>query len=326
MSDVLWKCNQTFMFLKIDSERQGLMLSCYFLGVMVTIWRMKDMITANQYRDIMKPFSPHSFVFFLVSGLPRQRSSYEVEVDDSFASGNQVVPQGLGSVNHSHNMSTSFSSTLPPVREDPGPSSSHSYSSLPPRMQTFAPRPKPQPQSSREVSRENTPHGSPGGHLNTGYVHPQHTQGGHSTSPRGDNRNGKKYSPPKPPRTTPQKPGFNNKAPSPIKAIVTPMRAMVSPNAHRTPYNSHKPGNLKSHQGYASDAETEVIDISDDETCMQYSCSDMSEMLKTKTPSKFRALETIVDDDNTTISGSYVVNPQDLCNEIDDLFFRDMVV
>jgi len=32
------------------------------------------------------------------------------------------------------------------------------------------------------------------------------------------------------------------------------------------------------------------------------------------------------DDASTTTSGSYTINPEDLCNEIDDLFFRDVIV
>ena len=57
---------------------------------------------------------------------------------------------------------------------------------------------------------------------------------------------------------------------------------------------------------------------------MQYSCADVSEALHTKTPSRFDMTDK--ESDETTTSGSYVVDPQQLCNEIDDLFFRDMLV
>ena len=60
---------------------------------------------------------------------------------------------------------------------------------------------------------------------------------------------------------------------------------------------------------------------------VEYSCADMSEALHSKTPSKFAPAHLTVDDDDaTTTSGSYVVDPEDLCNEIDDLFFKDMVL
>ena len=35
---------------------------------------------------------------------------------------------------------------------------------------------------------------------------------------------------------------------------------------------------------------------------------------------------TCQDDASTTTSGSYTINPDDLCNEIDELFFKDVIV
>ena len=57
---------------------------------------------------------------------------------------------------------------------------------------------------------------------------------------------------------------------------------------------------------------------------LQYSCADMSEALDMKTLSRFDMTDK--ETDETATSGSYVVDPQQLCNEIDDLFFRDMLV
>lgn len=34
----------------------------------------------------------------------------------------------------------------------------------------------------------------------------------------------------------------------------------------------------------------------------------------------------VKDDDATTTSGSYTINPEELCNEIDELFFKDVIV
>ena len=60
---------------------------------------------------------------------------------------------------------------------------------------------------------------------------------------------------------------------------------------------------------------------------VEYSCADMSEALHSKPPGNFACNLTVDDDDAaTTTSGSYVVDPEDLCNEIDDLFFKDMVL
>ena len=62
----------------------------------------------------------------------------------------------------------------------------------------------------------------------------------------------------------------------------------------------------------------------DTDAGMQYSCADMSDGLTSKTPSRFDVTDK--ESDETTTSGSYIVDPQQLCNEIDDLFFRDMLV
>jgi hypothetical protein len=63
---------------------------------------------------------------------------------------------------------------------------------------------------------------------------------------------------------------------------------------------------------------------------MPYSYADVSAALSNKglqngtmTPSQGTDRD---DDATTTTSGSYIVDPADLCNEIDDLFFKDMVV
>ncbi|XP_052793572.1 protocadherin-20-like isoform X1 [Mya arenaria] len=50
---------------------------------------------------------------------------------------------------------------------------------------------------------------------------------------------------------------------------------------------------------------------------MPYSVADIEEMSE---------IGQCRDDASTTTSGSYTINPDDLCNEIDDLFFRDVIV
>lgn len=55
---------------------------------------------------------------------------------------------------------------------------------------------------------------------------------------------------------------------------------------------------------------------------LQYSCADMSDILRTKTPRSVRSLGTTLE----TTTGTSVVDPAELCKEIDELFFRDMLV
>ena len=51
---------------------------------------------------------------------------------------------------------------------------------------------------------------------------------------------------------------------------------------------------------------------------MPYSIADIDEISEMAT--------TCRDDASTTTSGSYTINPEDLCNEIDELFFKDVIV
>ena len=58
----------------------------------------------------------------------------------------------------------------------------------------------------------------------------------------------------------------------------------------------------------------------------QYSCADMSDVLRSTALRTPGVADISEDAESTTTSGSYVVDPQELVNEIDDLFFRDMMV
>lgn len=83
-------------------------------------------------------------------------------------------------------------------------------------------------------------------------------------------------------------------------------------------YHGHKRGGLYhgNSDGEISDNESECTD-----TAIKYSCVDMSTVMSTQlaTPKE-------IDDDggSTTTSGSYVVDPSELCEQIDDIFFSDM--
>lgn len=50
---------------------------------------------------------------------------------------------------------------------------------------------------------------------------------------------------------------------------------------------------------------------------MPYSVADIDDVSE---------MATCRDDASTTTSGSYTINPEDLCNEIDELFFKDVIV
>lgn len=57
---------------------------------------------------------------------------------------------------------------------------------------------------------------------------------------------------------------------------------------------------------------------------IQYSCADMTDDALGKSTYAYHSPCTVDDELNTTTSGSYSVDPQDLCDEIDELFFKDM--
>ena len=93
---------------------------------------------------------------------------------------------------------------------------------------------------------------------------------------------------------------------TPAKVIpITPLGTSYPPPRHK----DHHPLHVHDDSGTESELSADV----------QYSCVDMSDILRAK-PSR---LGTILDDDQaTTTSGSYVVDPEDLCDEIDELFFK----
>lgn len=77
-----------------------------------------------------------------------------------------------------------------------------------------------------------------------------------------------------------------------------------------------------------SEGDSSSSDDEDGSGPQQYSASDPQPprgAAHLPRPQNPRTLDTISDHGSTT-SGSYVVDPEDLCNEINDLFFKDMVV
>lgn len=187
--------------------------------------------------------------------------------------------------------------------------SAHSYSQQPLRLQTFSPAPK---SEQGTLDRK--------GHLNTAFV---------NMPPATD------ISPIKPDSHSPKHFSPDSKTPvkqdkSPYSTYGTMLKSPYSPVSHKGSPASYKakqykvtPYNGKEGKGYHSDAETEETLASDDDGTIQYSCADMTDATYARTPRRLQIVDT---DDATTTSGSYVVDPQDLCQEIDDLFFRDMVV
>ena len=76
--------------------------------------------------------------------------------------------------------------------------------------------------------------------------------------------------------------------------------------------------------GEEDDSEEMESELTDTGPAIQYSCADISEGVHTKSPFSLHTNSMLDDDAATTTSGSYVVDPQDLCDEIDELFFKDM--
>nr|AUG84419.1 Pcd11x [Platynereis dumerilii] len=217
--------------------------------------------------------------------------------------GLQVVPQL--SANNSLNVSQVTNNQ-----------SIHSYSQQPLCLQTFAPAPRPGEAATLERR----------GQLNTGFIGT--TPGGTDISPIKPSTFAKQYSPDgkspyqQGPHGHPQENPYGT-----IQKKKAPQQQPQQPPAYGghnnavSPYsNGHYGG-----RGYHSDAETEETLASDDDGAMQYSCADMSDGTYIPTPRSLQVADNTADDATTT-SGSYVVDPQDLCQEIDDLFFRDMVV
>ena len=120
----------------------------------------------------------------------------------------------------------------------------------------------------------------------------------------------------------------------------TPFRKGL-PLQQKPPYDNWRPGQyppglgFSHHRGYHIDSDDVTTMASEDTDLVsaQFSCADISDALRSREPHKIaprptsRDRDSLADDDAaTTTSGSYVVDPTDLCNEIDDLFFKDMVV
>ena len=139
---------------------------------------------------------------------------------------------------------------------------------------------------------------------------------------------------------TPATPGnllgsINNKLISPvlphgINNMGVPSRGEPSPQRAPPALSPRQQANyyLPSRTGAYRDTPA-MNDSKYDDTCdttggIQYSCADVSEVLHTKTDSRLDCPDK--DDSSTTTSGSYVVDPQDLCDEIDELFFKDLIV
>ena len=213
--------------------------------------------------------------------------------------GVQVVPQL--SANNSLNVSQVTSNNQ----------SFNSYSQQQPLcLQTFAPAPRPGEAATLERR----------GQLNTGFIGT--TPGGNDISPIKPSTLPKQYSPDgKAPYQQPSRghPQENPYGTIQKKKVAQQQQPPAYGSNAVSPYSNGHYG-----RGYHSDAETEETLASDDDG-MQYSCADMSDGTYIRTPRSLQADNTTADDATTT-SGSYVVDPQDLCQEIDDLFFRDMVV
>ena len=118
--------------------------------------------------------------------------------------------------------------------------------------------------------------------------------------------------------------GSNHSPPTPIAGVHRP----------HSPTKSHHPQQQQHRglplEGYTNSAsfteEDEISDSSSNETAdtvrpgEKYSMGDMDSILSKSTMSRADS------EAGTTTSGSYVVDAEELCNEIDNLFFSEMIV
>ena len=125
----------------------------------------------------------------------------------------------------------------------------------------------------------------------------------------------------------------NNPPPLPVRHAPHPQLAAVHGldgcHGNNVPNPSYY-GNAKPCDNHCCSEDS--ASSSEDEGNMQYSQADIDQAFKGPrgsgrypSPRKVQVLDTISDTASTT-SGSYVIDPQDLCNEINELFFKDMVV
>ena len=125
----------------------------------------------------------------------------------------------------------------------------------------------------------------------------------------------------------------NHPPPLPVRYLPAPQPAPVhginSCHGNNVPKPSFYGNSKKCDKRCCSE---DSASSSEDEGNMQYSQSDIDQAFRGPRgsgryprPRNVQVLDTISDNGSTT-SGSYVVDPQDLCDEINELFFKDMVV
>ncbi|XP_071087742.1 protocadherin-11 X-linked-like isoform X1 [Haliotis cracherodii] len=89
-------------------------------------------------------------------------------------------------------------------------------------------------------------------------------------------------------------------------------------NASQTPYHLRAMNRVR-FTGHTPNQGT-FIDVTESTPGMRYSIGDMDDVLCDS------AMTMHEDDERTTTSGSYTINAEELCNEIDNLFFKDIIV
>lgn len=81
--------------------------------------------------------------------------------------------------------------------------------------------------------------------------------------------------------------------------------------------------NGSGHKNNGSSLDT-VNETENTGTVIEYSCADMTSTEKSQSIGDDKSLAE--EDDASSTSGSYIVDPQELCQEIDDLFFKDSTI
>ena len=104
---------------------------------------------------------------------------------------------------------------------------------------------------------------------------------------------------------------------SPVKRVAYPLNN--NNNNHNQPHTADPTcANTEQQESYFN----ETAECTDNG--LRYSCADMSDALTTmKTPDNQSVLDAEQTDNCSTTSGSYVIDPQELCDEIDKVFFTE---
>ncbi|KAH3833365.1 hypothetical protein DPMN_106672 [Dreissena polymorpha] len=120
--------------------------------------------------------------------------------------------------------------------------------------------------------------------------------------------------PPIPTETYPRNISFSDDSVTANTTVASVKGPLFSPTLtfYKTPLKQHELFTISGRTKHSTFLESQITTPG-----LPYSIADIEDMSE---------MATCRDDASTTTSGSYTINPEDLCNEIDELFFKDVIV